>query len=855
METRKPEAKKAGKGNASLFFLKKRKWMLILLVAFLILIFVAYRTWLNFHFFVADDLVLFLEPQDKSLSINYWEKPNVSFSINIQKNIFCNAYCSYEFKDISKQITEEKGAFTSKKSGNELNKQFQLFVDRTGSGQKIYSFRVQCNNIRTWYCPTNEKAREKSAFVTLNYDISEYEKFLKNTLKDNITKIADELSYIDIQMQELNNIFFELGFNANLNEIRSQKEILNNDFDMIVLEFKNLEKVWSKENYVLLSQLFNKSYDATILGIKERILSLNLKIDETVKKHNLIVRDLNNLDDTLRSMNETTLFLKRGNIENMLAEYKQLFGNVSALKTKILKNAFSGYASLDNEVKLTKEKIKNFEEKSGDLFKMIYLNGTYYNMLEESKLCAIKEDCLNKTNLPVSIKDSLAVNDAKSNGLCGFFQYINKTYKQYNNKSEEMGKNYEIDKLQNLLETAKKERLHFAAKKAYEKAVNLSVDSKEENNSLGIFINMSMTNLSAYEEINYGDFSKKEIMSLMQIELSNESLQYYERYCEDQEINISEYYEKKIDLNTAEMPKKGNFSSRINIALSENYPLCCVFGECKKCCMKDECKNDALLYPVLFLHGHSFNRDNNPDFSLDAFNKLQAKLEEDGYISAGTITPISNYSEVDYGNWGLSSNPLSLKGSYYLVSYYNVSSYSIATRKSENIEVYAIRLKEMIDLVKFRTAKDKVILITHSMGSLVARSYMQIFGDSSVYKTVMVAAPNKGISGTTSSYCPILGEKKECEDMLEDSIFIKKLNDPLKVPKHAKIYNIIGVGCDMEGKNGDGVVTKENAELEYSENYYINGTCSGFSEILHTQILDIEKYPKTYSIVRTILKQ
>jgi len=336
--------------------------------------------------------------------------------------------------------------------------------------------------------------------------------------------------------------------------------------------------------------------------------------------------------------------------------------------------------------------------------------------------------------------------------------------------------------------------------------------------------------------------------------LSINSEEYYTNYCKTKDgFNISEYYGDKTELTKVIDVAAANFTSRIGIKLTENYPICCVFGVCKRCCAQDECKEDPSLYPILFLHGHTLNRDNSPDFSLDAFNKIQAKLQEEGYISAGTITPVSDYSEIKQNEWGMSSKPISVKGSYYLVSYYNIGSYAITTQKSENIETYAIRLKELIDLLKFRTGRDKVIIVAHSMGGLVARSYLQIFGDSSVDKLIMVAAPNKGLSGQVNSYCPILGENKECKDMSEDSIFIKKLNDPLKIQKNTKLYNIIGIGCDMGKKTGDGIALRENAELDYAENYYINGTCSRL-KLLHTEMLNIDEYPEVYNIISSILK-
>ena len=374
------------------------------------------------------------------------------------------------------------------------------------------------------------------------------------------------------------------------------------------------------------------------------------------------------------------------------------------------------------------------------------------------------------------------------------------------------------------------------------------------NISLRILINISSIKNNETSAISYGRLKESEALSLVKLNLANDSRAFYSNYCVISPFNILSHYGNKTEISLVEDMQEMNFTSRVDIKLTPNYPVCCIFGECKRCCTRDECKSDASLYPILILHGHAFNSGNSPEFSLDAFNKIQSKLQQDGYTSAGTITPISDYSEIKEGEWGLSSRPVSVKGSYYLVSYYNLGGYSIATQKSENIETYAIRMKELIDILKFRTGKDKVIIIAHSMGGLVARSYVSIFGDSSVEKLVLIAAPNKGISGKINSYCPILGEKKECSDMSSESIFIKKLNDPIKIPKNIEIHNIIGIGCNMNGKEGDGIVTKENAELEYVQNYYINGTCEDVSKLLHTQILNIDKYSKVYDIISSVLK-
>jgi len=850
----KYEKRKVGKNSLKKFFISNKKLIIIASIAILFLtLFLLYRAWINFHFLTTDDLVLALEPQDMSFSVHYGEKPNVTFSVEIGNNFFCDARCSYEFTDLSEKSFVDKGVFAGSGTGKKFEKEFQLSAGRTGSGQKIYSFSVQCSNIRTFFCPTDESKRRRSAFVTLNYDISDYERFLKDTLKDNITQLISYLGAIDIRMQELNSRFFELGHSINLNDIEDEKEILNNQYSAIVLEFENLGRVWSEEDYLLLSNLFNKSFDARILDANQKISELNSKIDDTLRRHNTIAMEINKIDNELRNDNTTMLFLGKIN-SSLIPKHKILLGKLKELKSRINANSFVSYDSLEDDFGKIKSLLESFEEDLKNHFLLAYLSGYYHINLENGLLCSIKGVCMNKTGFPAVIFNSLLVNYDKIGNICSSFEAIKNVHDDENNKSMELMKNYNYEEIANILENAKSKKTDILKKGIFNEIGSINA-SNETKGPLNILINISRFSSNISEEIDYGSLSENEALSLIQLNLSNGSKNYFDDYCKrNDEFNISLHYGTKIDISEIPDIQKENFTSRIEIELTPNYPVCCVFGECRRCCTQEECKSDPLLYPVLFLHGHSLNKDNSPDFSLDAFNKIQASLQEDGYISVGAITPVSDYSEINEGEWGLSSKPISVKGSYYLVSYYNIGGYSITTQKSENIETYAIRLKELIDLLKFRTGRDKVSIISHSMGSLVARSYIQIFGTDSVDKLMLIAAPNKGISGKTSSYCPLLGEKKECNDMSESSIFIKKLNDPLKVPKNVKIHNIIGVGCNMDGKEGDGIVTKENAGLEYEQNYYINGTCEGVSKPLHTQILDIDKYPEVYSIISSVLK-
>src|SRR3989338_3850353 len=139
------------------------------------------------------------------------------------------------------------------------------------------------------------------------------------------------------------------------------------------------------------------------------------------------------------------------------------------------------------------------------------------------------------------------------------------------------------------------------------------------------------------------------------------------------------------------------------------------------------------------------------------------------------------------------------------------------------------------------------------MGGLTVRYYISLFGENDINKVIMISTPNKGIKESINRYCAITGSKKECNEMAENSILMKRLNAPGKIPKNVKFYNIIGVGCDIDGFDGDGVVVKENAALDYAENIYIKGECPDFfGTELHNKIVE---YPETYENILDILEK
>lgn len=317
------------------------------------------------------------------------------------------------------------------------------------------------------------------------------------------------------------------------------------------------------------------------------------------------------------------------------------------------------------------------------------------------------------------------------------------------------------------------------------------------------------------------------------------------------EINLSDSFSdiavtskvlNKIVFNYSKYDK-----SLIVLDLGNSSSKCCLFGKCMDCC--ENCVSDKDKYPVILLHGHDFSRDASAEYSLDALDWLQQKLEGHGFLNAGSLL----VSDISLGAGSLAGPwPVTVKSSYYFDIYSGMNSKGVIETKTDNIDTYAIRLKDIIEVTKKKTNKDKVNLVAHSMGGLVVRRYLQIFGSDSVDKVIFIAVPNHGIDGDILKYCYLFGEKKECSDLDSTSLLMNKINN--EAPK-IQIYNIFGRGCAMGEDTGDGIVKSSSAYLEGAENVVVNGSCgqSNF-EYLHLSILNFDKHQEVYDLVANYLK-
>ena len=178
---------------------------------------------------------------------------------------------------------------------------------------------------------------------------------------------------------------------------------------------------------------------------------------------------------------------------------------------------------------------------------------------------------------------------------------------------------------------------------------------------------------------------------------------------------------------------------------------------------------NTLNYPVVFVHGINAR--------LSDWEKTASLLSNDNYC---TVT----YHKKD-------TIKINKRGNTHC-TIWNICYYEPNLVKEMligDLKRYSLRLDAIIALIKQESQQNKVIIIAHSMGGLVARSYMSHTKASwnSVYKILTVGTPHEGVPIAP----PIINHLR---DLHPKSIFIKNLNNHWQAPlnKGYKQWGVIG---------------------------------------------------------------
>jgi pimeloyl-ACP methyl ester carboxylesterase len=807
---------------------------------------------------VGEQLRLTLAPEYlESTAIGTGSK---SFEIDIKlyNKFVCEASCNYTLTDISHNIVIDRGTFGSKAFKNEHYSR-ELPLNYNGYGTNLYLYRLECVNNYTTLCPANRDAIIRKSLLVLSYEPSSEQLSALSYLNKNYPTISANFVNSSKKFAISGKIIDLVNLSFDMQEYRALEKNLKDIND----DINAMLGVWINDDYVSAMSLAD---GADMVERSRSVLSesenYNIYLYQTIDNHNRILGDI------------TQNYYILGVYKDILSISSDLSGLNASESASIL----------------------NFILRSNSLINTLntetYSYGLLYNDAVElgGAIPELNNVIFNRTKqgivdsyAPVFVYSKIMCIMNNNSGLCS----VNATnsitgYISGNEIINNASNNVSYD---NISRIPNRFRELCSAVSDVDSEIGKSTQSSGGNSSNNASLNTLLLEyklLLDYELLlgNSKGLSKR---LLSYKSLIRESLRKdYNITNLDVELSKHQFTGSALVLNPGSpllldidaMIKDCNSGSDIalpslNIITSTyrtipqfedpyvkvpkapvTIPKCCIYNICQSCSINNTGN------PLILLHGHSFNQGVDAYRSIEIFDGFEYSLSgENLYFLTGLLVNGGNASAGVLGRYAI---PMISKPTYYIETYNDLLGLNVRVSKDVTIDTYALRLKESIDRTLYLTGNDKVDIVAHSMGGLVVRRYMQIFGTKNVGTVILVGTPNNGINDVTYSLCKIFGASAECEDMRSDSIFMGKLNDPSNQPDMSNMYLVVGRGCDTEGVDGDGVVTVDSAVIKnFPEKHILfidrNGEECSATKIFHQDLLDAYKYPEVYSFIKSKL--
>ncbi len=785
-------------------FVHKKKVILVIIILAILGIAFGAKIALFVNFLLGNDIVVKVHASEEWVELAHGENQTLTFDASVTTNPFCKALCTSVFEDVGHDVVVEEDSFTLRPA-LPLRKEYVVQPPEQGTGIDLYRFSLECTSVSTLLCHTNQQPTTRSLMILVEYGLTEEEQELKEDLQHELQTINDRLYYVYGQ---------EAAFQSLAEVLSINLENLTTTLVEAQQGMRRVEGLWEQQDYISLVEEVQAVQDR-VSQVESSAQIINTTISNEVQRQNSFAQNLSSIRNSLFIIRDSTL----------PASVDLTFNSTAALFNAIIASGKwneSIIAALSNQT--------NFlASQSTSEVRMETLRYELERDILSDTLCMLIADCPSHPPL----QDRAIQTQFNFSTACTELD----TLKQY------------------IVDVNASLRNAFLAQ-AYPNATSFW-----ENITLMVS-NARSTTITTYLQTLPAGNNTPLIRTFLEPPVVEETT-FFPGYNLTPALaaeliktlsiscSFADFALPLAEINYTPLTMPEIIPLPINFSFTDPEPQCCIFGDCSNCCSTPACQNDPATYPVVFLHGHAVSKETSADYSLEGFNQIQERLEEEGYLNAGAITLYTSRN-IPPGSWGKLNVPLALRASYYFDLFEEPENYVVVPTKSENIDTYAIRLKDLIDTIKYKTGKPKVNLVAFSMGGLVARRYLQVFGSDNVNMLIMIGTPNKGIVGDVAEYCPLVGEQRECRDMHAESIFMKKLNTG-KLP-YVPIHNIVGTGCEMNGEQGDGAVLERNAYLEGAQNYIINGTCEGVAEPLHLALRDIETYPEVYEIITEALQ-
>ncbi|MBS3119780.1 hypothetical protein J4475_03065 [Candidatus Woesearchaeota archaeon] len=661
---------------------------LIVLIALLLLL------GIKVSFLLNDELVVKLSPADVSLSLTNGESANINFSIQNDNFQQCRSSCELTLTDLADNSVIY--SYTEKFEHGQLRTlPFTLKAPAFGEGQNIYVFQAECRNIRSVVCLTNGEPRRASSIVYLNYKLSPDAESAKEGIKPMIEALLASIQDAEAALNQTTHLSGLLNGNAAENaRIRNNLTSYSKRLQGLAEFGKTAVELWDLEEYLAISAtgVARKQDEADFLNAE--IQDIRESLDQLIGIHNDSVDIIEQAYSLKWLVNESALFhaSQAGSASSLkLGRLAEIASRIVSGQSILSGSSPYSELSVNSDLKLA---VDGLMKELAD-YQSVQRLGAFLQLYSKSLLAVKNSEQLNYSTFS-----------------CQALRQANSDAEQENQKAEAFRKDNYLWSIGN---ASFDEFLDNAAAKLQLNALLLARASVPSQ--LVEFID---SRINSTGSVSGTSGIPDEDSLAMAIIDSREAVSFARLYCGNESSAGSVPEELNSYLVT--QPSLKPVSTGVPIAslsrlmLSPNPEKCCTFSQCQACLDGGE-----PAIPVLFIHGHALNDQNTPALAMNAFTKLQSRLQDDGFINAGELDLSRAFADVKQGEWGMSGRPVTARASYYYIAHYAIGGVTLGAQKSERIENYAIRLKDIIALLKYRTGSSKVNIVAHSMGGKVCK--------------------------------------------------------------------------------------------------------------------------------------
>ncbi|MGV8150233.1 MAG: esterase/lipase family protein [Candidatus Woesearchaeota archaeon] len=774
-----------------------RAIIILLIVIFVVLLIYAYRT---INLIIKEEILINTGKNYETVTLQYGERYEFSITADIQNYWLCKAECVHSIKDLATNnyLFNETFYVTNNRKVSES----VLISPRRGYGQNIFQYTIECANIETSRCPSDADLYKRTNTLVLNYLPNANQEILINELLNESIYFAAKLSNTQENMDVSAAIIQSAGMNFSKDEILKDAD-LRKDLEFIKRDYNAALIKWNNDEYEDAKTLIKRD-DLEILNIASLDMLNKLKqeislYNEMIILHRASILDAKTIlemmqfyplqDEDFYSDAKTSIWLVNTNTQKFFYEKKyEALAREARLEEINVKNTLNSFNNASDETK-----------------------GDYVDLYLANLLSCKVLDC-NITELNYSL---YGLEDIKYR--CNAYSLISQQF----TKAKNITKNNREAFNESLQAINLEEKQYIVqALNNFNYSQNPSITSRIEKYILEI--NLTPDNQS----INLSNNSKYYSLAFAPLTTTM--------------YNIGEYCSRspvtnKIDefnMTTKEIPALQSEIKYLPLQIPKTK--CCIYSKCEECGIEKK-------YPLILLHGHSFNQKNSAYQSTEIYNILENNLTKNDYVSLGV------WLNGEYNPYiSLQNVKILTKPTYYITT--TILGSNTIESKDESIDAYADRLKEYIENILYTTGRSKTDIVAHSMGGLVVRRYVQKYGPERINKLILIGTPNNGIDDRIYTYCKLFGNEKECDDMHHNSSFILEVSKTYPMPE---TYLIIGKGCDMNGYDGDGIVLTSSSEMKGYKTYYIEGNCTT-TGYMHSAML--EKYPQVTKIIIELLE-